>query len=173
MSVELIQEFFRNYFGQFAQSALFQNTGLLFTFLYAMSPSFIPIPTEIFMSVLILAKPISERFGFAMFVILITTIASIITDILFVYLGRHLHHITKSRKKSNMSASHSFHKYGLPFFLLTPSMSIVLWGANEALLVYSGHYRANIFKVIAFVVLGELIRGFIVGYMILHGLGVI
>lgn len=173
MGIELVQQLFQGYFEQFSHSALFQSMGVLFTFLYSITPSFIPIPTELFISVLVMAKPAAERFSFALLMILITTTGAIIADVLILYGGRHLHKLTRTRKKSEMRASHSFHRYGLPFFLATPSISLVIWGANEALLLYAGHYRANVVKTVAFFVAGEFIRGFVIGIIILKGMGII
>ncbi len=173
MSFELLHKQLVEYFTQFASSTLFQNMGILITFLYSMTPSFIPRPTEILMSVLILAKPVSERFVFAMGLIFITTIGALIADILFLYGGRHLHRLTGTEKKTEMKGSHSFHKYGLPFFILTPSFSVLALGLNEAMLLYSGHHRANVKHVLFYVIIGEFIRGYVVGFIILHGMGII
>jgi hypothetical protein len=158
---------------EFTHSVVFEKLGVLITFLYSMTPSFIPIPTEYFMWILISLQDKTQQFEYGIMLVIIAIIGGFIADFLILIGARNIHRLKKGWKKHEMKESHFYHKYGLPFFMITPSVSFLLIGLNEGLLIYAGHHHVKLEKILPYLVIGEIMRGMIGGIILFRFMGLI
>ena len=157
----------------FFNSAIFQKFGLIITFLYSLTPSFIFLPVEIFIWKFVSLQPVPEQFDFAVTLIGLGVAGAIIADILVYLGGTKIHKLRKNWKKSEMKESHTFHRYGIYVFILSPIGSVVLWGLNEGLLLYAGHHHIKLKKLLPIIMTGEIIRGVVGGLALLRFMNLI
>ena len=162
-----------SWLNDFFGSALFQKFGIIITFFYSMTPSFVFLPGEIFVWKFVSLRPTLEQFDFAILLIIIGTIGAILADILIYFGGTNLHKLKKGWKKKEMVKTHLFHKYGVYAFLLSPIGSVILLGLNEGLLLYAGHHHIGLKRLLPIIISGEIIRGLAGGIILLRFMNLI
>ena len=125
----------------------------------------LPIPHELIFTPIILAIEESERLNTLYWL----TVAIVLGETawhmtLFLLVKHNLHKLT--HHKSKLSPNHWFHKYGLPVFLIIPTLSFVAPYFSDAIIIIAGHFRINTFKLFPFLLGGFIIRG-VIGSMII------
>ncbi|MCV0393643.1 MAG: hypothetical protein K5790_10215 [Nitrosopumilus sp.] len=161
-------------FEKFTEHPFFKQAGTVITFFYSMTPSFIPIPNELFMTPLVLAEPTQEQqFNQAIFLILLTSTGGFIGDALMFSLAkRHVHKLVRRDKADELENNHWFHRFGVLMFLFTPSLWFAGGGAEVAL-VLAGYAQMDEKKLFPFLFAGNLIRGIWGGIIFLSFLGLL
>ena len=102
------------------------------------------------------------------FISIFITIGAFISHVIVFYLAREkLHKLVKPRP-SAISKSHWFHKYGVFTMFFIPSISIFIPPLIDTLMIPLGHYRVNVMKLFAVVFVGELIRAYFIGTMLIN-----
>jgi len=145
------------------------ETAVLAIFILPFIP--IPIAHELIFTPLILAEDPSERLNTLFWLTVAIVLGETAWHItLFLIVKHNLHKIT--HHKSKLSPNHWFHRYGLPVFLVVPTISFIIPYFSDAMIIIVGHYRINTFKLIPFLFGGFAIRGIIGGMIIKETLGI-
>lgn len=161
-------------FEEFTRNEIFKQLGVVITFFYSMTPSFIPIPNELFMTPLVLAESTQEaQMNQAIFLIILTSVGGFIGDFLMFNLAkRHVHKLVHTDKKDELEHNHWFHRFGVVMFLFTPSLWFAGGGAEVAL-VLAGYAQVDNKKIAPFLFGGNLIRGIWGGLLFVSVLGLL
>jgi len=159
-----LEEFFKPLIDAIIQVPNFAEIGIFIIFGLSIIP-FMPIPPEPI--VIPLALAVDDPVSFVWSVAILISVGAFISHVIVFYLAReHLHRIG-IRKKSKLSKSHWFHKYGVYTMLIVPSISIVIPPLIDSTMIVLGHYRANHMRLFAVIFAGEMIRAFITGTMLI------
>ncbi len=168
------EKFLTPIFVEFTKNEIFQQLGVLITFLYSATPSVIPVPNEVFMTPVILAQPTPQmQLDQAIFLIIITSIGGFIGDSAVFFVAKHhLHKIIRRDKPDEPDEEDKFNKYGLMIFLFSPSLMIG-GGLAEVPLIIAGHKQYSWFRIAPFLFGGNMIRGTWGGLILLSVLGLL
>jgi len=167
-----IEQILTPIFEEFTRNEIFQQLGVLITFLYSATPSIIPVPNEVLMAPLILAQPTAQQqLDQAIFLIILTSIGGFLGDSAVFFISKfHLHRIFHRDAPDVPDEDDKFNKYGVVIFLFSPSLMIGA-GLAEVPLVIAGHKQYSFLRIAPFLLGGNLIRGFWGGILLLSFLG--
>ena len=161
-----LDDFFKPITDAIIQVPNFAEIGILIVFALAVIP-FMPIPAEPIVIPLALAVDEAERENLIWSLALLIGIGAFISHLIVYYLSReHLHKIIK--RPNALTKNHWFHRYGVWTMLGIPSGSIFIPPLADSFMVVLGHYRANKMKLFSVIFVGELIRAYFIGIMLIN-----
>lgn len=146
-------------FIEFTKTDLFHNFALLFIFLIAGSPSFQPLPNEVF---------VIPAYVSGLSPLLIVTavgFGGFIGDSALYFLGHHIHKKIKGTTKSRVN--HWLYKYKHFVYLASPTM---FFGIGDVVMILSGIRHISFRGIVPFLILGNFLRGIWGMILVIYGI---
>ena len=132
---------------EFAASPIFHDMALLFIFIYAATPAFIPAPNEL------LTIP-AYAFGVTpLAIILAVGIGGFVGDSLMYKFARKIHHKWKGKTAKNVN--HYMYKYKHLIFVASPSL---FFGIGDIIIIFAAIKHIPYREVAPYLLIGNLVR---------------
>lgn len=152
-------QIFQNDFIQLTlNSPFYQSFGLLVVFIYAATPSIVPIPNEAFWVPIYQQVPIIDQQTFLAKIVILLGVSGFLGDSAIYFAAKHgVKYFRKDDKKAELKMTHWLHRYKHWIFIASPSAwflpsvpEIVLIGAAVKNLKYTSFWH--------YLLLGNVIR---------------
>ena len=135
-------------FIEFTKTDLFHDFALLFIFLIAGSPSFQPLPNEVFVI------PAYVLGLSPLLIVIAVGFGGFLGDTGLYFLGHHVHKKIKGSTKSRVN--HWLYKYKHFVYVLSPNL---FFGIGDVIMIFSGIRHIPFRKIVPFLILGNFVRG--------------
>lgn len=135
-------------FVEFTKTDLFHNFALFFVFLIAMSPSFQPLPNEVFVI------PAYLSGVSALFIVIAVGIGGFLGDSGLYFLGHHIHKKIKGETKGKVN--HLLYQYKHFVYVASPTL---FFGLGDVIMIVSGIKHIPFKGIAPYLILGNFLRG--------------